>query len=311
MSGFDNSGGFGAYRTLSQDDLWRLSDELSVVDAAILITGNDPAKEMKLRDDDSGVVWGQKTDYEGYAPTFKALKAAILGNKLRANVKHSMRGQITERDEGNYEYEIVEMPHEETVSYDMLINQRSKSGYHDQNYTATTWLNFSASDLQTGSSGSLYVCKEPNWSETMIGVDDLKSWLESRNIFPPFFFPVSPAEGFRDKNHPRYSAKLATAVAAWEEVEHAAPNMSVKQTLDAWIQSNGRKYGLGSDGLVSSGMAKDLATIPNWDTNGGATPTRASTSLPPVSPEEPVQNYKYSHGADADGENSIDPEIPF
>jgi hypothetical protein len=311
MNGYDleQCGDLG-FRKLSTIDLWRLSDSLNVVDAAILITGNDPSTQDKLYDDDRGVKWGQKVDYAGFEPTLKALKSAILGNKLKAVIKHSMRGFSSESDpHGDYSYEIVQMPNEETVSYDMLVARMDTTPWSQEPLKGKTALNFSVSDIKH--TGNLYICKDPNWQQTLVEVEDLKEWLASKSLRPEFFFPDAPVEGFRNKNHSRYSAKLATAVAAWEAVKTASPNKTPKQTLKAWVQSNGEKFGLTDDGIVSDGMAEEIAIIANWQTKGGATPTSTNDSPPPTQQEEPIENYPHSYSPSEKTIDIDDPDIPF
>ncbi len=64
--------------TLSKLDYWRLADELSVVDAAILITGNDPSQTHDSADFNEPPEFVQTTNYEGFDAAFKALRTAIL-----------------------------------------------------------------------------------------------------------------------------------------------------------------------------------------------------------------------------------------
>ena len=69
---------------------WKLCDELSVVDAAILIIGENPSQHVELWDhegnvriyDEQGVPkTKQRQDYDDLKPVLKALRAAILGNR--------------------------------------------------------------------------------------------------------------------------------------------------------------------------------------------------------------------------------------
>ena len=70
---------------LSSMDYLRLADELSVIDAAILITGNDPS-ERKTKGDgfDDPFREEQRTDYDGFDAVFKSIKNAVLSNKIAA-----------------------------------------------------------------------------------------------------------------------------------------------------------------------------------------------------------------------------------
>jgi hypothetical protein len=275
-------------------EFWKLAEELSVVDAAILITGNDPDDYYV----DPEGQRRQSTNYDGFAATFRALKSAILSNRLRANVRLKARHSSAHWDGGLESYVgDFAAENEGEVSYDMLMARQESFG--------TIEANFDLSDFIRGR--SIYVAKEPDWQETTIEVDILKEWLKERNFFPPFFFSRTPRDGFRDKEHPRYAPKLAACIAAWEAVQQSAPNKSVKQTLKDWLRSNASAFGAGDDqGVVSETLANELAQIVNWNPKGGATPTQ-------VREPEPVRRNllpnNYPERVDLEGND--DPEIPF
>lgn len=302
MSGY--YGGNGGPAPL---DYWRLADELSVVDAAILITGNDPSYEIE----DNEGNWRQHTNYEGFSAAFKALRAAILGNKLRATVKHSTRGTVHSWwPEDDEPYEIHEMPHEEQISYDMLIARIDTYGEKPTEVPGKTIANFSVDELRN--SRFLYLCKEPNWKETLIAVDDLKAWLASKGFYASFFFPKGREDTFQNREHPRYSAKLAACVAAWEAVTGPAKNSSVKQTVKDWLQSNASRYGVGDDkGIVSPTAAEELAKIVNWNTGGGANPTSVSLDHRKNKNDGPIENYSFGYPEHPTNDSQDDTEIPF
>ena len=73
-------------------DYWRLCDELSVVQAALLIVGEDPAQFQQLID--SQEVQKRPT---GYDAAKVALINAIRGNRLPGNIVHS------EDEDGRYD----------------------------------------------------------------------------------------------------------------------------------------------------------------------------------------------------------------
>jgi hypothetical protein len=286
---------------LTPIELWRLSDELSVVDAAILITGNDPSNKSERYDDEGHSIYDtngvpehyQRTNYEGFDPVFKALRTAIFANKLKATLGAKARNQV-------YNYEAYGNPEhlygdgELEMSFDLLIQA---SGY-----SANIFTNRKVEHLHRAD--SIYVLEEPDWTETMVNVDDLKDWLSSRGLHPTFFFPEGKAEGFRDKNHPRYSAKLACAVAAWEAIDRAQPRKSVKETITAWVNNNAVQYGLANEsGIVPKLSVEDVAKVVNWATTGGATPT--SVVEDDDDNEVEIQNFSgYSNPNNAD-------DVPF
>lgn len=283
--------------SLNSLDYWRLADELSVIDAAILVTGNDPSGRFEIYDDDGHAVrdgngvWrtAQRTDYEGFNATFKALRSAIWSNRLRANIRHSVNKADYEKN-GDYGYVPIDQgPGSERASYDFLVAR------HGPEHVAKTVLNFSINDGLRGTD-DFYIWKEPDWNNTTIAVEDLRDWLSIRGISPTFFFPHGNQEGFRNKNNPRYAPKLAACIAAWEAVQTPAKNSSAKQTLKDWIRSNASVYGVGDDsGIVSETAAEELARIVNWAPAGGATPTATSdeAGLPAIT--APIQNYPYGY----------------
>lgn len=287
---------------LTSLELWRLADTLSVVNAAILICGGDPSEHYW--DNDGERVQGT-WQHDGFEAAFSALRAAILTNKLAANVTHALRGGRIGLTYGDQPYEILAEQYEEPISYDMLI-ARNTGSRNEAPIEGQTVLNFSIDTLR--SEKFLYVCKEPNWEQTTVDVIHIQAWLKDRGIYPDFFFPQGSTEGFRNVQNPRYSPKLACAVAAWEAVTKPAKTKSVKQTLQNWIRSNGVSFGVGENSVVSQTAAEEIAKIANWNTKGGAT---ATSTTPDDSggyeDNKAIQNY--SHGYPENLPRDLD--IPF
>lgn len=240
-------------------EMWKLSDELSVIDAAILITGNDPSEQIEEYNT-NGSEWVQKTAYEGFEPAFKALKNAILSNRLAAALSFSV-GERSEYDP----------PSRAVLRGGRNIFQARGLKYYDHD-------------------GLVYLHRDPDWNETSVGVEDIKAWLTSRDIYPAFFFPDRDPDSFMNKDHSRYSAKLACAVAAWKAVTGPARTKTPKQTIFAWVAANGIQYGLGNDeGIVSPTATEEIAKMVNWQTEGGAAKTGGEVieSSPEVPPNPP------------------------
>lgn len=224
---------------------WRLADELSVVNAAILITGNDPSAEHDVYDPKMRMAFREQVTngHKGFDATFSALRSAILANKLQARVVFS-------------------------VDVDAAGLRAVVRGSRQLSELSGQPLSECAD--------AVYLQWEPDWKQTTVEVEELKRWLQSRNYLPPFFFPTTesapkatPKVGdFMDPAHSRYSAKLACAVAAWEAITQARRAKSVKQTISAWVKEHGANYT--RDGNAFSTQARDdIATIANWDTGGG------------------------------------------
>lgn len=192
-------------------DYWRLCDEFSVVQAALLIVGEDPAQ---LQDD----VDRNAPSYRppGYDAARTAMMNAIKGKRLPATLVD------IEDDNGN------------------------RYG--------------------------------PDWGQTRIAVEDLRTWLRSRGITTGFFFPAAEAgPEYLSDFHPNYSAKLAAAIEAWTVVSgnpEIRRGKSVKQALVVWLRQHANEFGLTKeDGNPNEQGIEDVAKIANWDTKGGAPKT--------------------------------------
>jgi len=291
-------------------DYWKLLDELTIVDAAILVTGNNPSEYDYLYDDGGDPLRSkdgqhrtkQKTDHKGFMPAFKALRLAILGNRLDAKLAFAAT-YTNEIDTSFYHggdvhyssFEVAGRDDVETVNFDHML---TTNGGCDS-ILSTSEFPQDATEIN--------VIKEPLWDQTTIKVEDLKDWLIARNFPAPFFNIRTKAEGFKDPNHPRYAPKLAACVAAWETVTAASKNASVKQTLSDWLRSNAAAYGAANtDGIVSPTLAEELAAIANWNPKGGANPTGGIEPEAATGEKRPVNNYSHEKLPP-----EMDTEIPF
>lgn len=113
----------------------------------------------------------------------------------------------------------------------------------------------------------------PDPTRSWVAVPSLIDWLTSRGQTTGYFFrKVRLPEGLRDERHPRYSRKLALAVAAWEAFDEFPPGHgTTKQRLEKWIRDHAVEFGLTNEnGKPSESVITEIATIANWDTRGGA-----------------------------------------
>ena len=130
---------------------------------------------------------------------------------------------------------------------------------------------------------------EPNWHRTTVAVDDLRIWLQSRNMRPEFFFPPkSDLQPFLDSRHEKYAPKLAAAVEAWQAVannDSLTTTRSPKGALMAWLKKHGSRFGLkNTDGTPNRQAIQDIAKVANWDLKGGAPKTLGE----PTHPSKPL-----------------------
>ena len=238
-------------------DYWRLCDELTVVQAALLIIGEDPQDaEENLRLDQ-----GYPNSFHA---VFAALKHAIIGGRLPSKVRRKAweRGW-TEPPEDEWEREAgTEQPgDEEKITGNFGI-------FPDQERIPEKAKNLRDIIYRT----------EPDWHLTTILEDDLREWLKSRGLKTGFFFPqADDTPDYLDKNHEHYAPKLAAAISAWQTV-NAEPDLlsgkTVKQALTIWLRKNAGQYGLTKDdGNPNEQGIEEIAKISNWDVKGGAPKT--------------------------------------
>ncbi|PQV57861.1 hypothetical protein LX70_01670 [Defluviimonas denitrificans] len=287
-------------------DHWRLSESLSVTNAAMLAAGIDPGSTESTDPDAPhhghfhrrGASNGVKnyTQSGSFIAVFSAIRNAILEDRIRANITHLARN-------ASYVWygsdAVPEAPRDDETEVPYTALFRTEGMSIKTNAGNRFWEQYS----------KIYIIKEPAWSQTTVMVEDLREWMASRNFLPPFFFPEVKPQEFMDKEHKRYSAKLAAAVSAWEAIQEAAPNRTVKQTLERWLNANAAAFGLiDDDGRPRSTVVESLSEVANWETRGGAPKTSAPKDEIQQVERKPISNF---HALIAPSMPPDDSEIPF
>lgn len=239
---------------MTEDDplfLWRLSDHLSVEDAAILIAGGDPSAEDEVYLeglDRMHTVRGKRTDgHPGFVPAFTALKTAVRQGKLSARFEYKLSsGYKSRQDEDCW-----------VVSHRILDDPAKLEIIHGKD-----------------DSISILMWTEPDWSRTMLDVLDLKVWLQEKGLKTGFFFPASQAgeDDFMDPSHKHFAPELALAAAAWRGLSQRQKSpKGVKAAIDEWITSNPSAWL--DEEKISTAARDRIITLANWNRSGGANPT--------------------------------------
>lgn len=232
--------------------LWSLSDPLTVQQAAALIAGVEP---NAVRFNSNGDVWFENetglTDGSGITwvqTAFAAVTNAISAGKLRAKIVHNSRP--VDNNDSQALYDMMESGEYFSPTFDHVCG-----------------------DDETFANG-YFVKKAPNWATSMIDVNELRDWLQSKGMRTGFFFPTAKdAPDYLDPNNPRYAPKLAAAVRAWQSVTDAS-GKHPKQALVKWLREHAAEFGMSDDeGKPNETGIEEAAKVANWQPGGGAPKT--------------------------------------
>lgn len=255
---------------LSSLDVWRLAEDLTVLQASVLISGGDPSIMLKAP------VWMLTggTEREQELPNIRI--ESRTSQKDADALAKSLRDQaiairdMTERVRPLFDVLKCALQNdrlEGTFVFDLGENDSSSA----QIRTHTG--RFSEAFSSFGER------EDPDWDKTTVFVEHLKQWLDKRNLYPEFFFPGPQENSFENPKHERYSPELACAAAAWRAVTRPDPNKSVKATLDDWVAANAVSFGVNQGNGTPSQQSKDrIATLVNWQKKGGAPATPNASS---------------------------------
>ena len=218
---------------------WRLCDELTVVQAALLILDVDPSDFSSGTNTLGTIQMEPSKTIVGYTATVTALTNAILAGSLPAKIRSSARPW------GYAEF----LSSAEETGMDV---GSSKIIYRSQpDWTMTT---ISVNELR-------------NW---------LEGRGETSNFFFPDKRTV--ALEYLDPQNESYSHKLAAAVSAWQAVVNdprLRNGRSVKAAITKWLEGNAKRFGLmRSNGRPNEHGIEEIAKVANWDPKGGAPKTR-------------------------------------
>jgi hypothetical protein len=234
--------------------LWRLAADLSVVDAAILIAGGDPSEIDRFHEDNPYMTeehkWKKRTTkHPGFVPAFSALKAAVLDGQIATHFQYTATPY----------FEDMKFP----IDKFHIVSREVLSEYLSAFYRPVENPN-----------GKIAIFDEPDWAETFVKVDGLKSWLRSRGFTVGFFFNSDKAgpDEFMDKSHEHFAPELALAVEAWRALAEVqrfprGPKAAIKE----WIDANPDVW-QGEDSLSNEAKMR-IMTLVNWKRSGGANPT--------------------------------------
>ncbi|MFH7526536.1 hypothetical protein AB2J22_13210 [Aeromonas sp. A5] len=98
---------------------------------------------------------------------------------------------------------------------------------------------------------------------------------EQSTPLKPFATTDGSRPGYLNPSHPRYSHKLAAAIAVWEAMENEKllQGVSTKTAMTNWLRANQKANGFE---LSKTGI-NEVVIVANWSTKGGAPKTPSPT----------------------------------
>lgn len=213
--------------------IWHLHDDLSVDDASALIANEDPTR-----------VEAGKNDFD-FAERFahvlvahKALVNAINSGKLKATKRYD-------------------------VAYRMTAWEFHSSGSPDSIGTFV--------EVVDEDDNRYYMHRRPNWGETTVDREDLRTWLKTLRPPSGFLFEHEKQQpDYLDPSHPRYASKLAASVRAWENYKEI-PGKSPRQAMEKWLREHASEFGMvDEEGNPKKTPVEQCSEVANWAIIGGA-----------------------------------------
>jgi len=190
--------------------IWKLSDHLTVNEAAALIAGFDPNyivyggdNKVWIEDFETGMSAISRGVNEVMAAK-KSLINAIGGRILKATIIFSAEPRYQAGIDVFFEHS-NEIP--------IILNDDNKNDY--------------------------LVTPIPDWSKTIINVDELKAWMKPK-IKPTFFFDndIQSMAGQAKRKHTSELLDILEHAIADNWDEHAPLNPPTNDSIDQWFTDN-------------------------------------------------------------------------
>jgi len=238
-------------------DYWRLCDELNIVQAALLVVGEDAS----IAEDAEG--WEVQKRPRGYEAAKMAICAG-LRNYIQYEKECYEEAQSLENWKINYSNAPDAFSEEDEGMVALLSRSIIGKLVCQCDY-----------DVNGHSLGAIE--DTIDLYKSTVSAESLKQWLGLKGFKTGFFFPEPAGTmGFLEPSHSRYAPKLAATVRAWQAVT-VAGKRSPKQALDKWLREHAAEFNLtNDDGSLIEQAIQDCSKIANWKQTGGApkTPSR-------------------------------------
>lgn len=239
---------------MNKIDYWRLCDEFTILQAALLVVGEDP----------SLAEWIENWDLDRRPEGYEAVKAAICGG-LKNYIVYQEKCASSE---GQLHHLATEYGHVPDLSHEQ---SQYLSSLFNRSVAGTLVPRF---DSDEGGKDLRAIEGTIDLYRSTVNAESLKKWLRLKGFTSDFFFPEpTQTMDYLDPSNPRYAPKLAAAVCAWQSVTKSGKK-SPKQALDKWLRDHAADFGLiNNDGKPIEQAIEECSKVANWNTKGGATKT--------------------------------------
>ena len=235
-------------------DYWRLCEELNIVQAALLVVGEDAS------DAEYAEGWEVHKRPKGY----EAAKTAICSG-LKNFIRYENECAELEAETERLRVDHANAPDMLHAGHERLSSLRARS-------IAGELVPEPDFNLDGDKMGYIEGTVDPY--KSTVNAESLKQWLRRKGFATGFFFPEPVGTmGFLDPTNLRYAPKLAAAVKAWQAVTDPG-NKSAKQALEKWLREHATEFGLTNEEGNPIGQAiEECSKVANWNPKGGATRT--------------------------------------
>jgi len=239
---------------MDEMDYWRLCDEFNIMQAALLIVGEDPSVAEYAEG------WEPQNRPKGYEAAKTALCSALK------NFSHYQK----ESDELEQQTDNLRVDYLNTPDL-LLENKEYLSALFSRSISGTL---VPETEFDMNGNGIGYINGTVDVYKSMVNADSLKQWLRVKGFTTGFFFPEQvETMDFLDPLNRRYAPKLAATVRAWQAITDAGKK-SPKQALDKWLREHAAEFNLTNDeGKPIENAIEECSKVANWNAKGGATKT--------------------------------------
>lgn len=222
---------------------WRIAAEISVENAAILMVGGDPEETEPVHIGpfpEDYAYQKRTTSHKGFQSALSSLTAAIISGEISVRVRYR-----------------PDSKEDSDVCRTIEVGAGGKD-------CSAKFLSFGEGRLRIGV-GTVSFLVKPDWTASMIKVNDLRDWLRSKGVNKSIFFDSSVSEipPYQNPEHEHFAPELDFAVTAWRALETTRMGkQGSKALIERWLDEHSDQWR--GKGEVSTTTKERIAIVMNW-----------------------------------------------